>query len=154
MASAIILAILNALFMSLTFWWGSKMCLDNPHNKLTSSMPLILMLPRFLLAVTSVFVGIYVFGWDTSASSWFVGILMGAWVLIMTAEVIYVQHRLSRRREKSEIEILRRRVKDLENEESEMEENQSESIQVPTCTRCSDAFIEYRARSRLRLRKV
>jgi len=156
MYSAIGLAVLNALFMAITMWWGSKFSLGckNSKNKTALMLPMILMLPRMLLAFVSTMIGMKIFGWDTTAGSWFVGTLLGLWILIMTCEVMYVQGRLAKRREKSEIELLRRRVRDLENEDKEMEETSSEQNKVPIHSRCSQLLIEHEARKTFRFSKV
>jgi len=156
MYSAIGLAVLNALFIAITMWWGSKFSLDckNGKNKTALMLPMVLMLPRMLLVFVSTMIGIKVLGWDITASSWFVGTLLGLWILIMTCEVMYVQGRLAKRREKSEVELLRRRVRDLENEDKEMAQNSSEQSRVPVYSSCSQLLIGYEARKALRFSKV
>jgi hypothetical protein len=117
-------------------------------------MPIILMLPRFFLAIASVFIGMTALKWSSAEAGWFVGVLLGLWVLIMTGEIIYVQHRLSRRREESEIERLQRRVKDLEDGNKEVEKDTGKQILVPVVSRGNSAFISHQARKTLRFRKV
>ncbi len=135
MISAIIFAILNALLMGSTMFYGAWYALrEDGENRLATAMPLLLMLPRFFGVLGSFAVGVALFGWGTPAVATFLSIIGGLWLILVTAEIIYVQ----------------RTLKGRKYERIETKEVPSKSVPIRYRTISDNALISYEARKRSR----
>jgi len=135
MFSAIILAILNSLFMGVTMFYGAWYGLTAKANDwLGTAMPILLMIPRFFLALGSLVVGMTLLEWGKEEVVTYVLIIGGLWVLLVTAEVFYVQYKLrGRKYEKIEVEKI-----------------QGKPIPIRYRTISDMALVSYEARKRIR----
>lgn len=111
MFSAIILGICNALFMGITMAYGAWYSMNAKNeDSLGTAMPLLLMLPRFFAVLGSLALGVYFLEWGTGPVVGFVSIIGGLWLLLVTAEIIYIQMKLRGRiYEKIEVEEISRK---------------------------------------------
>ena len=136
MISAILLGLFVSLFMGITMFYGASYSLSaKSSNWLGTAMPILLMIPRFLLALGSLFVGIALLGWGKGEVTGYVSIIGGIWVLLVTAEVFYVQHKLKGRKY----------------EKIEVEKVQSKQVRIPYRTISDTALVSYEARQRCKL---
>ena len=134
MTSAIILAILCVILMGTTMFYGAWYSLsEDGKNRLATTMPLLLMLPRFFGVLGSFTAGVMLLHWGSVEVAVFLSIIGGLWLILVTAEIIYVQRMLRGRK--------------YERIEEEVVTNQSTPIRYRTMS--DNALIAYEARKRL-----